>query len=126
LFWDLDGSNLNLDEFWIIDDKRNAKVATEITDKGYCSTKSMYYYGLKLHALAFHGKKRLPFPEQVVITPASENDLNVFKQDWGNSPFKRLRLNAKDCKRPRLRHNPQRTLGVSAAIPKLIRRKFIR
>lgn len=64
--------------------KRNAKVATEITDKGYCSTKSMYCYGLKSHALAFYGKKRLPFPEQVVITPASENDLNVFKQDWGN------------------------------------------
>jgi hypothetical protein len=64
--------------------KRNAKVATEITDKGYCSTKSMYYYGFKLHALAFYGKKRLPFPEQIVITPASENDLNVFKQDWGN------------------------------------------
>lgn len=66
--------------------KRNAKVATEITDKGYCSTKSMFYYGLKLHALAFHGPKRLPFPEQVVITPASENDLNVFKQDWGSIP----------------------------------------
>jgi hypothetical protein len=66
--------------------KRNAKVAAEITDKGYCSTKSMFYYGLKLHALAFYGKKRLPFPEQVVITPASENDLNVFKQDWGNIP----------------------------------------
>lgn len=64
--------------------KRNAKVATEITDKGYCSTKSMYYYGFKLHALAFYGKKRLPFPEHIVITPASENDLNVFKQDWGN------------------------------------------
>jgi len=66
--------------------KRNAKVATEITDKGYCSTKSMFYYGLKLHTLAFHGPKRLPFPEQVVITPASENDLNVFKQDWGSIP----------------------------------------
>lgn len=66
--------------------KRNAKVAVEITDKGYCSTKSMFYYGLKLHALAFYGSKRLPFPEHVVITPASENDLNVFKQDWGSIP----------------------------------------
>ncbi|MES2279352.1 MAG: transposase [Bacteroidota bacterium] len=64
--------------------KRSAKVATEITDKGYCSTKSMFYYGLKLHALAFHGPKRLPFPGHVVITPASENDLNVFRQDWSN------------------------------------------
>lgn len=66
--------------------KRKAKVATEITDKGYCSTKSLYYYGLKLHALAFSNHKRLPFPEQIVITPASENDLNVFKQDWANIP----------------------------------------
>jgi len=64
--------------------KRKAKVAAEITDKGYCSAKSLFYYGLKLHTLAFYGKKRLPFPEQVVITPASENDLNFFKQDWGN------------------------------------------
>jgi len=62
--------------------KRNGKVAPEITDKGYCSTKSMYYYGLKLHALAFSRPKQLPFPEHMVVTPASENDLNVFRQDW--------------------------------------------
>ena len=66
--------------------KRKAKVATEITDKGYCSTKSLYCCGLKLHALAFSRSKQLPFPEQVVITPASENDLNVFKQDRSNVP----------------------------------------
>lgn len=64
--------------------KRKAKVATEITDKGYCSTKSLFYYGLKLHALAFSTPKKMPFPEKIVITPASENDLNVFRQDWGN------------------------------------------
>jgi len=62
--------------------KRKAKVATELTDKGFCSTKNMYYYGLKLHALAFWQKGGLPFPESFVITPASENDLNVFKQNW--------------------------------------------
>jgi hypothetical protein len=62
--------------------KRTGKVAREITDKGYCSTKSMYYYGLKLHALAFHRQHRLPFPEQLLITPASENDLTVFKNAW--------------------------------------------
>ena len=64
--------------------KRNGAVAREITDKGYCSTKSMYYYGLKLHALAFQRPNRLPFPESIVITPASENDLNVFKQNWND------------------------------------------
>ncbi len=62
--------------------KRKAKVATELTDKGFCSTKNMFYYGLKLHALAFWQKGGLPFPESFVITPASENDLNVFKQNW--------------------------------------------
>lgn len=71
--------------------KRNGgKVARELTDKGYCSTKSMYYYGLKLHALAFHRPNRLPFPESLVLSPASENDLNIFKQNWdviGNRLF---------------------------------------
>ena len=64
--------------------KRKAKVARDITDKGFCSTKALYYYGLKLHTLAFVRPKQLPFPEQFVITPASENDLNVFKQDWSH------------------------------------------
>jgi hypothetical protein len=41
----------------------------------------MYYYGLKLHALAFHRPDHLPFPESIVFTPASENDLNVHKQN---------------------------------------------
>ena len=62
--------------------KRKAKVATEITDKGFNSTKGFYYYGLKLHALGFRRLKQLPFPEQILLTPASENDLNVFKQSW--------------------------------------------
>lgn len=64
--------------------KRSGKVATDLTDKGYCSTKGMYYYGVKLHALAFRNKGHLPFPEQLLVTPASENDLNVFRNAWGN------------------------------------------
>jgi len=63
--------------------KRKGKVAREISDKGFCSTKGMYYYGLKLHALAFYRTNHLPFPEQFQLTPASENDLNLFKQAWG-------------------------------------------
>jgi hypothetical protein len=64
--------------------KRTGKVATELTDKGYCSTKSMFYYGVKLHALAFRREKQLPFPEQLLITSAAENDLNVFRNAWSN------------------------------------------
>jgi hypothetical protein len=62
--------------------KRSPKVALELTDKSFCSTKNLFYHGLKLHALAFHKPKGLPHPESFVITPASENDLNVFKQNW--------------------------------------------
>jgi len=64
--------------------KRKGKVATELTDKGYCSTKNMYYYGVKLHALSFHRKGHLPHPEELLLTAASESDLNVFKQAWGS------------------------------------------
>ena len=66
--------------------KRKPSVALEIIDKGFCSTKSMYYNGLKLHALAYHRPHHLPFPESIVITPASENDLNVQKQYWSEIP----------------------------------------
>jgi hypothetical protein len=62
--------------------KRSGKVAKEITDKGFCSTKSMYYYGMKLHMLGFRRKGKLPHPEEVLFTPASVNDITVFKQVW--------------------------------------------
>jgi len=64
--------------------KRIGKVAQELTEKGYCSTKSMYYYGMKLHALGFRRQNHLPFPEQLLLTSASENDLNVFRNAWSN------------------------------------------
>lgn len=62
--------------------KRVGKVAREITDKGYCSTKGMYYYGMKLHALGFCRAGGLPHPEQMIFTPASVNDLALYKQAW--------------------------------------------
>ena len=60
--------------------RRIPKVATELVNKGVCSSKGMYYHGLKLHALAFRRVDKLPFPEQLLITPASFNDLSVFKE----------------------------------------------
>lgn len=66
--------------------KRRAKVAREIADKGYCSTKGMYYYGLKLHALGFWRSGRLPHPEHILFTPASVNDLSLYKEAWSHIP----------------------------------------
>jgi hypothetical protein len=79
---DLDSSIMDSLPIITCSGKRSPSVAKEITDKGYCSTKSMYYYGLKLHALAFHRPDHLPFPESIVISHASENDLNVHRQNW--------------------------------------------
>ena len=62
--------------------KRTGKVARDIADKGYCPTKSMYYYGLKLHTLGFRRMGKLPYPEQILLTEASESDMNVYKQAW--------------------------------------------
>ncbi len=59
--------------------------AREITDKGYCSTKGIYYYGLKLHLLGFRRIGKLPHPEQILFTPASVNDVTVFKDAWSGT-----------------------------------------
>lgn len=59
--------------------KRQGKVAKGITDKSFCSTKNLYYYGVKLHATGFQVKGHLPHPESIIVTKASENDLNAYK-----------------------------------------------
>ena len=74
---------------------RNGKVAYEITAKGFCSTKNMYYYGCKIHALASVVPDKIPFPESMIITPAQDNDLTVFKQAWGDNIFSKVILGDK-------------------------------
>jgi len=59
---------------------RKAKVARDCADKGFCATKNMYYYGLKLHLLAFRRKGTLPFPNKIHFSAASENDLAVVRE----------------------------------------------
>ena len=64
---------------------KTGKVATEIATKGYCSTKNMYYFGLKLHTLAFRRKGTIPFPEMLILSSAAENDLTVLKTEAADS-----------------------------------------
>lgn len=59
-----------------------AKVASEYCDKGYCATKKLHYYGLKLHIMGFSLFNTLPLAEYIGISPASNNDLTVFKPFW--------------------------------------------
>ncbi len=59
--------------------KRNPTVALNSTDKGYCATKKLNYYGVKLHTLGLHRKGHLPFPTKIGITPASTHDLTALR-----------------------------------------------
>ncbi|MEM6320188.1 MAG: transposase, partial [Bacteroidota bacterium] len=59
-----------------------AKVAPQQCDKGYCATKKLHYYGVKLHVMGYSIFHKLPLPEYVGISPASNNDLTVFKPLW--------------------------------------------
>jgi Transposase DDE domain len=59
--------------------KRKPKVALNFADKGYCATKKLNYYGVKLHSLGLHRKGKVPFPTKLGITPASTHDLTALK-----------------------------------------------
>ena len=59
--------------------KRQGSVAPELSEKSYCATKGVYYYGVKLHVAAFRRKHKLPFPELLGITSAAENDLEAIR-----------------------------------------------
>ncbi len=58
-----------------------AKVAyEEIAEKGYCGSKGIWYYGVKLHVLGAERKGTLPLPEYIGVSGAGAHDLPVFRQ----------------------------------------------
>jgi hypothetical protein len=56
-----------------------AKVAGELADKGYCSSKAMWYYGVKLHLLTIARAFTLPIPEAIGLSAGSANDLTILR-----------------------------------------------
>jgi len=58
----------------------SAKVAIGIANKGYCSSKKLWYHGFKLHHLGVCIPTTIPKPLQFVLSAASENDNIVFKE----------------------------------------------
>lgn len=60
--------------------KRKGKVAPELSEKSYCATKGIHYFGVKLHVIAFRQKGNLPLPEYLYVTSAAENDLEAVRQ----------------------------------------------
>ncbi|HAU1037985.1 TPA: transposase [Legionella pneumophila] len=59
----------------------HAKVAPEIaTRNGYCATKKLHYYGVKLHAIGSRQKGSLPIPVCLGLTDAGMHDRKAFEQ----------------------------------------------
>ena len=58
----------------------SAVTASEVCDKGYCGSKGMYYYGVKLHVLAQMQFKTIPEAALITLSSASQNDLTIAKQ----------------------------------------------
>jgi len=69
----------------VANEKRSgsAKAASEICDKGYCASKKMYYYGVKLHALVQKQPSAIPKPFALWVTPASTADITSAKENLG-------------------------------------------
>ena len=58
----------------------HAKIAPELCDKGYNSSRDEYFYGVKLHAFATHHAGNLPTACAVMISRASEHDLPIARK----------------------------------------------
>ena len=59
---------------------KEAKSASELCDKGYCPSKKLWYYGVKLHFLAEERLHGVPVPRGILLTKASEHDLPAGKR----------------------------------------------
>ncbi len=57
-----------------------ARVAREVSDKGYCASKSSYYYGVKLHTIALRRTNKLPIPALFSLSRASQHDLAALRE----------------------------------------------
>lgn len=59
--------------------KRKPRKLDCIADVGYCASKKINYYGMKLHVIAERNLEGLPVPQKSFLTAASEHDLTTFK-----------------------------------------------
>lgn len=59
---------------------KRASVAAELADTGFCATKQQYYRGVKLHVIAARRIAKLPLPEKIHLSQASQHDLAALRE----------------------------------------------
>jgi IS5 family transposase len=57
-----------------------AQVAPELADTGFCATKQQHYRGIKLHFIAARRTAKLPLPEKIHLSRASQHDLATLRE----------------------------------------------
>lgn len=57
-----------------------AKVAPDIASSGYCATKKLFFYGVRVHLIGRNQPKTLPLPEYIGIYGAGTHDGKVFDE----------------------------------------------
>lgn len=60
---------------------KTCSIAADVAAFGYCSSKDLYYYGVKLHSLAIRRLKSLPLPSSIFLSSAAKHDLVAFKEE---------------------------------------------
>ena len=83
-----DQAQVNPTQAWLVDSfpvalakqghRFKAKVAPELANHGYCATKKLYYYGVRVHVVGRFRQGTLPSPEYIGVTGARDNDGKVF------------------------------------------------
>ncbi len=80
----------NSGQAWLIDSfpvalarqghRFNACVAKQLADSGCCSTRKLYYHGVRVHIIGRRQPGSLPVAEYIGVTGASDHDGKIFDQ----------------------------------------------
>jgi len=58
------------------------KTAKDFAEQGYCASKKLYYYGVKIHFLGEYREKTLPSPKILKVTKANVHDFTAMKEHF--------------------------------------------
>lgn len=68
----------------------HANVAPEYASCGYCASKNLYYYGVKLHLIGDRRAGTLPMPRFMGLTDAKTHDAPAFEQVMYQLPYQEI------------------------------------
>ena len=71
--------------------------AKDISSVGYCSSKNLFYFGLKLHLTALFQRNKLARPISIKVTKAGAHDLTAIKNELLNFKHSQIFADSTYC-----------------------------